>query len=198
MPTVITGPCWTRASNLKLRREIEGLLFDLFRGGADEAATFDQLSDLTGGKYPLLAYIYFLKDMDRFMPIQPTGFDRAFHALGIDFTTLRRCSWENYSAYNQTLAALRPLIEVSTGLKNVNLIDAHSFCWIFSTLLKLESEGSIEKAEGNKRGRIIVGGNARHRDAPFRREHGQKLERTNRSAHREEQGIADDPSKLET
>ena len=58
----------------KLRRDIESLLFGLFRAGADEGATFDDLRGLTGGKYPLLAYIFFLKDMDRFMPIQPTGF----------------------------------------------------------------------------------------------------------------------------
>jgi hypothetical protein len=51
------------ASNAKLRREIEGHLFGLYRGGADEGATFDRLSDLTGSKYPLLAYLYFLKDM---------------------------------------------------------------------------------------------------------------------------------------
>jgi hypothetical protein len=92
------------------------------------------------------------------MPIQPTGFDRAFRALGIDFSTLRQCSWENYATYNQTLHVLRPLIEVSTGLKNVRLVDAHSFCWILSTLLKLESEGSIAKAKGRKdEGRILGG-----------------------------------------
>lgn len=146
------------SSNPKLRREIEGLLFGLFRGGADEGATFDRLSELTGGKYPLLAYFYFLKDVDRFMPIQPTGFDRAFRALAIDFSTLRQCSWENYSGYNQTLAALRPLIEASTGLNNVRLVDAHSFCWIFSTLLKLEAEGSIIRAAvGKDEGRILGG-----------------------------------------
>jgi hypothetical protein len=146
------------ASNPKLRREIEALLFGLFRGGADEGATFDRLNELTGGKYPLLAYFYFLKDMDRFMPIQPTGLDRAFRALGIDFSTLRQCSWENYSTYNQTLAALRPLIEASTGLKNVRLVDAHSFCWIFSTLLKLEAEGAMTKAAGGSSDGRIVGG----------------------------------------
>ncbi len=145
-------------TNPKLRREIEGLLFGLFRGSADESATFDRLSDLTGGKYPLLAYIFFLKDMDRFMPIQPTGFDRAFRALGIDFSTLRQCSWENYSIYNRTLAGLQPLLEASASLKNVRLIDAHSFCWILSTLLRLESEGSIAKAAGGKdEGRILGG-----------------------------------------
>ena len=143
-------------SNPKLCRKIEGLLFGLFRGGADEGTTFDLLRDLTGGKYPLLAYLYFLKDMDRFMPIQPTGFDRAFRALGIDFATLRQCSWQNYVTFNQTLAALRPLIEASTGLKNVRLVDAHSFCWIFSSLMKQEAEGSITKAAGGKgAGRVL-------------------------------------------
>lgn len=145
-------------SNPKLRRELEGLLFGLFRGGADEGSTFDRLSQLTGGKYPLLAYFYFLKDMDRFVPIQPTGFDRAFRALGIDFSTLRQCSWENYSTYNQTLAAMRPLIEAHAGLNNIRLVDAHSLCWIFTTLLKLEAEGSITKATGGKdEGRILGG-----------------------------------------
>lgn len=146
------------ASNPKLRRELESLLFGLFRGGADEGGTFDRLSELTGGKYPLLAYFYFLQDMDRFMPIQPTGFDRAFNSLGIHFSTLRQCSWENYSTYNQTLAALRPMIEATTGLKNVSLVDAHSFCWILSTLLKLKAEGSITRAAGSKdEGRVLGG-----------------------------------------
>lgn len=146
------------ASKPKLRGEIEGLLFGLFRASADEGATFDRLGELTGGKYPLIAYIFFLKDMDRFMPIQPTGFDRAFRALSINFVTLRQCSWENYSTYNETLAALRPPIGASSGLKSIRLVDAHSFCWIFSTLLKLEAEGAITKAAGGSGDGRIVGG----------------------------------------
>ncbi|HEY5410536.1 MAG TPA: hypothetical protein VIJ94_07400, partial [Caulobacteraceae bacterium] len=79
-------------------------------------------------------------------------------ALSIDFSTLRQCSWENYSTYNQTLTALRPVLEATADLKNVRLIDAHSFCWIFSTLLKLEAEGSITKVTGSKdEGRILGG-----------------------------------------
>ena len=90
-------------SSPALRGRIERLLFGLYRGGADEGVTFDGLADATGGKCPLLAYLFFLKDMDRYMPIQPTGFDRAFRALGIEFTTLRRCSWANYARFNATL-----------------------------------------------------------------------------------------------
>ena len=75
------------------------------------------------------------------MPIQPTGYDRAFRALGINFVTLLRCNWQNYATYNSILVELQPMIEVAAAYQNVRLIDAHSYCWIFSTLLKLEAEG---------------------------------------------------------
>ncbi len=145
-------------SSPKLRRELEQLLFGLYRGEADEGPTFDHLSKLTGAKYPLLAYLYFLKDMDRFMPIQPTGFDRSFRAMAIDFSTLRQCGWENYATFNAILADIRPALEDVAGLKNIRLVDAHSFCWIFATLLKLEAEGSISKESGGKDEGRIVGG----------------------------------------
>lgn len=140
------------------RIEVENLLFGLFRGGADEGVIFDHMSDLTGGKYPLLAYLFFLKDIDRFMPIQPTGFDRAFRTIGVDFTTLRQCSWENYSEYNAMLDNLRTLIAQAADLKTVRLVDAHSFCWVFSTLIKQEAEGSLEPAPGDKDAGRVLGG----------------------------------------
>ena len=146
------------ASNPALRGRIERLLFDLYRGHADEGVTFAGLVDATSGKYPLLAYLFFLKDMDRYMPIQPTGFDRAFRALRIEFTTLRQCSWANYATFNATLDRLRPLIAQAAGLDTVRLVDAHSFCWIFSTLLKWEAEGTLEPAPGGRdEGRVLGG-----------------------------------------
>ena len=145
-------------ANQKLRQEIEALLFNLYRTGGDEGATFNRLSELTGSKYPLIAYFFFLKDMDRFMPVQPTGFDRAFRALNISFSTLRQCSWANYADYNETLDGLRPLIRAVAGLKTVRLVDAHSFCWILSSLLKQEAEGTLGSVQGVKdEGRILGG-----------------------------------------
>ena len=145
-------------SNPPLRGRIERLLFGLYRGGADEGVTFNGLVDATGGKYPLLAYLFFLKDMDRYMPIQPTGFDRAFRALGVEFTTLRQCSWANYARFNATLDGLRPPIAHAAGVDTVRLVDAHSFCWIFSTLLKREAEGTLERVPGDRdEGRVLGG-----------------------------------------
>jgi hypothetical protein len=146
------------SSNGKLGGDLEGLLFGLYRGGADEGATFDRLRDLTGAKYPLLAYLFFLKDADRFVPIQPTSFDRTFDNLGVHFTTLRQCSWENYATYNATLDALRPLIAAAARLRTVRLIDAHSFCYILAVLLKEQAAGGLERTPGTRDDGRILGG----------------------------------------
>lgn len=133
------------ASNEKLRRELESHLFNLYRGDTDEGITFDHLSELTGAKYPLLAYLYFLKDMHRFMPIRPTTFDRAFRDLGIDLVTVRKCSWENYQLFNAALGEVRRTLAEIGGVANVRLVDAHSFCFVLGRQLP---EGSNEKDDG--------------------------------------------------
>lgn len=79
------------------------------------------------------------------MPIQPTGFDRGFIELGIDLKTLRNCSWESYQSFNMVLNKLRGDLERQANLKGVRLIDAHSFYWLFTTLLKqtVNGEGKL-------------------------------------------------------
>lgn len=122
---------------------LERLLFQLYRSDSDEGANFDRLSEATGAKYPLMAYLFFLKDMDRFVPIQPTGFDRVFGEIGLDFRTLRNCSWENYVQFNGILNDLRGPIADLADLDSVRLIDAHSLLWLFSTLLRMEAKGEL-------------------------------------------------------
>ncbi len=126
---------------------LERLLFQLYRTDRDEGDLFDELSEAIGAKYPLMAYLFFLKDMDRFMPIQPTGFDRVFGEIGLEFRTLRNCTWENYSQFNRILNALRKPIAIHAKLDHVRLIDAHSLLWLFSTLLSKEANGDLTRGE---------------------------------------------------
>jgi hypothetical protein len=159
-------------SSPALRRDLERLLFGLYRGEADEGDTFDSLSALTGAKYPLLAYLFFLKDLDRFMPIQPTTFDRAFRKLGIDLVTLRNCTWENYQRFNAVLGEVQNALTSVDGLSKVRLIDAHSFCYM---LEKLDGSDGSNTAKNRfwpdtRRPREID-----HRNAVFRREHCKEL-----------------------
>ena len=139
--------------NAKLRRELERDLFGLYRGNSNEGVVFDRLSELTGAKYPLLAYLYFLKNMDRFMPIQPTTFDRAFRDLGIDLVTVRNCSWENYQRFNTALRGVQEALVEKGGLTKIRLIDAHSFCWMLAR--QLRDEGI--KKDGKDPGRVLGG-----------------------------------------
>ena len=139
------------------RQELEHLLFDFYRKEADPAEIFDRLVD-AGGKYTLIAYLFFLKDMDRYMPIQPTGFDRALRLMGIDFTTLRQLSWENYSGYLQLLESLRPLIAAEAKLSAVRLVDAHSFVWLLAALSKMEASGELTATGGKATDGRVLGG----------------------------------------
>lgn len=140
------------------RWKIEELLFGLFRNSQSEGPIFDQLAEWSGGKYPLIAYLFFLKDIDRFMPIQPTGFDRAFSMLGVEFRTLRQCSWDNYISYNAVLNGLRPLLGHATGLSSVRLVDAHSFVWVLHSLSKRENNGELQpQADRTNSGRVVGG-----------------------------------------
>lgn len=122
---------------------LERLLFQLYCTDRDEGAIFEDLSEAVGAKYPLMAYLFFLKDMDRFMPIQPTGFDRVFGEIGLEFRTLRHCTWDNYSQFNAILDDLRTPIAKLAGLDDVRLIDAHSLLWVFSTLLRMEAKSEL-------------------------------------------------------
>ncbi|WP_206664656.1 hypothetical protein [Dankookia rubra] len=145
-------------SSTALLRELERLLFELYRGGGDAGGIFDRLSHLTGAKYPLLAYLYFLMDADRFMPIQPTTFDRAFRTLGIELRTLRSCSWDNYVSFNAALGEVRRALAGLPGLSGVQLIDAHSFCWM---LEKLEDHGEGDGSAARKDAGRVLGGRDR-------------------------------------
>jgi len=104
----------------------------------------------------MTAYLYFLKDMDRFMPILPTIYDRAFRELGVDLVTLRNCSWDNYARFNSVLGEVRDALQQIAGIPDAKLIDAHSFCWMLVQLEEPETDaaGSVRR-QSPDRGRIL-------------------------------------------
>lgn len=109
----------------------ESLFFDFYRDELTAEEAFPPLLELIGKRYDLIAYLCYLKDCSRFVPIATKSFDKAFTLLGVDLKTSWQCSWENYQAY------LGVLCEVRDALRNecyddVRLIDAHSFCWMIA------------------------------------------------------------------
>ena len=109
---------------------IERCLFALYRE-QQEKSSFDELVDIFGKTYPLLAYLFFLKDCSRYLPIAPTFFDRAFELLGVEFKTSHQCSWENYLVYISLIRELKTMLAESLD-PEATLLDAHSFAWILA------------------------------------------------------------------
>ncbi len=140
-------------NDANLCTQIETALFGLYKNTLDESVVFECLNDFTDGKYPLLAYLFFLKDSERFMPILPSTYDTAFQELGIDLVTKRNCSWKNYTQFNRELGNVQDALRSKPELHDASLLDAHSFCWL---LIRLEEEVSTVDAYTNiDHGRIF-------------------------------------------
>jgi hypothetical protein len=124
-------------SKVSLRRPFDQWLWNFFKEDVSEETSFDEFRTLAGNRYDLIAYLFFLKDWRRFMPIAPTTFDKAFRLLGFNVTTARNCNWHNYLSYNAALLEVQKALR-EIDIPDARLIDAHSFCWML-VRLKLPS-----------------------------------------------------------
>jgi hypothetical protein len=132
-----------------VRKKIEQWAFAFYREGADPGDAFEEMQEIAGTRYDLLAYFMFLKDSTRFMPLKVRTFDAAFHELGIDLKTDAHCSWENYQEFMEALFAIHAELLRQPGQADATLVDAHSFCWL---LVRKEMEPAdklfVESAKG--------------------------------------------------
>jgi hypothetical protein len=120
----------------KLKRSVESCIFDIYRSEQD-SHSFEKAVGILGGKYSLLAYLFFLKDKSRYVPISTKAFDSVLPKFGVELKTASHCSWENYCAFTHFMSELKGLL--TNSLKSeVSLIDAHSFAWIIASQMKRE------------------------------------------------------------
>lgn len=133
-PQSVTHRVLKEAKNDKEKQKhLEKALFDLFLKDTDYES-FESLIRLGVSRYDLLAYLFFLKDFTRYMPIATSTFDKAFHQLGIGLSMSHQASWENYRLYNDALTQIRDALQDIAGIQEARLIDAHSFCWLLARL----------------------------------------------------------------
>lgn len=133
---------------------VEGWLFALYRE-QQEKSSFDELIDLFGKTYPLLAYLFFLKDCSRYLPIAPTFFDRAFELLGVEFKTSHQCSWENYQTYISLIRELKIMLAENLD-PEATLLDAHSFAWILAVQMwKANKTANIQEHSSSEREALV-------------------------------------------
>ena len=118
--------------NEKYRKESEQVLYDIYRNPlCDEAAAFADAVEVFGARYDVIAFLFFIKDDLRFLPISTGHFDKGFGVLGVDYTTSFRCSWDNYNGFIDIIKDIRSVMEEILPMQSVpRLIDAHSFVWV--------------------------------------------------------------------
>lgn len=124
-------------------KRIEARLFKFYHHN-DVAASFDELISIFGKKYALIAYLFFIKDNSKYLPIAPSYFDNTFKLLGVDFKTSKRCSWDNYCQYISLISELKAMLSETLSYE-VSILDAHSFAWILSAQMQEEKLADVQE-----------------------------------------------------
>ena len=124
--------------------DTERIIYEIYKGNDDKHA-FEHAIKEFGAKYPILAYLFFVKDKTKYLPASPSNFDRCFAQMNIDFKMSFNCSWENYSEFisiiKETQEELPKLMEIAHEL---SLLDAHSFVWIIGEEKFINWKGNID------------------------------------------------------
>jgi hypothetical protein len=128
-------------------KELETIFFNFYKDKIKDNEAFDQLMD-EGLKYQLIAYLFFIKNRQKFLPISQKIFDKIFQQIGIpEFKTSGNCSWENYIEFCGIIKQAQKYLKAKD--KNTTLIDAHSFLWILGNQMQEPSESIAHIAGDN-------------------------------------------------
>lgn len=128
----------------------ESVLFDLYTNRKSEKYLIEPMKQYFGNHYSLIAYLFFIKDNSKFLPISTAKFEKAFKKLGVDgFKLSGECSWTNYCEYNSFVKSIRNLL-TEEGVEDVSLLHAHSFVWIISDIEETLKEKGISAFQRTK------------------------------------------------
>lgn len=134
------------AVSAKSTVELETLFFNFYTDQQSDDTSFEQMTALLGKKYPLIAYLFFVKNRRRYVPISPTNFEKGFRELNINIQFSHQCSWENYTLYIHLIEQVRDFLSEELE-EHVELIDAHSFIWILTRNIEKAKEAGAFKYE---------------------------------------------------
>lgn len=119
-------------NNLPKKKSLESLLFEFYKSKRNDRDCF-QAFIAEGLSYQFIAYLYFIKDNQRFLPISQSRFDKIFEILEIeDFKTVGNASWDNYITFLDLVKQTREFLRAKD--KNTTLLDAHTFLWILGQI----------------------------------------------------------------
>lgn len=117
-------------------KDLEVLLWKFyFSEEISEQLFFNRFTEIVNKKYSLVAYLFFIKDKSKYLPLATNTFDDFFRETEIDLRTSKKCSWENYYSYIFVMEYIRSFLRENLD-SDATLIDAHSFVWILERQYK--------------------------------------------------------------
>jgi len=127
----------------------ESVFYDFYLDNVSDDLSFNRIVEFAGKTYPFLAYLYFLKSEKKYVPIAPNTFDDVFKSLDIEFKTVKKCSWENYSQFLKILAGIQDFLQADPLFENeeIRLLDTHTFLWILGSHMKNWKSKSLTRKE---------------------------------------------------
>ncbi len=136
-------------ANENFRPHAERVLYDIYKSTTEEQeeAAFSQARRTFGGNYETLAYLFFVKNPSKFLPISPDNFEKSLSAVGVDYPLSRRCSWQNYNGFIQIVKDIQEMMREELAGVDVRLIDAHTFLWVINEEVFQQWDAHADKAE---------------------------------------------------
>ena len=106
----------------------EEILYLFFHDHKEEEC-FERICGIFGRKYDIVAYLYFINNPKRYLPVKPSFFDSIFKRIQLDFQTSNHCSWDNYQEFLSIVNQVRELLREFFNEPEIDILDAHSFLW---------------------------------------------------------------------
>jgi len=131
---------WTVKDNFKkiiVSNDLEETLFKFYKTyEVDEDYFFNELHKLKLS-YNLIAYLFFIKDREKYLPISQQRFNKIFESLKIQFD-MNETSWDNYKTFISIIKDVKDFLK-KNKIKTT-LLDAHSFVWFTGNRILIEEE----------------------------------------------------------
>lgn len=108
------------------------LLGDCFREifcDNSDMESFQHAQDCLGNKFPIISFMYFIKNPEKYLPVRPNSFSDRFKSVGINGWK-RSCGWDNYKDFISAIEEIQIFLMEYFHDETISLLDAHSFIWM--------------------------------------------------------------------
>lgn len=121
-------------------------LGDCFRQifcGENDKESFQNAQNLIGDRFPIISFLFFIKNPEKYLPVRPNAFKTKFQTVGI-IGWQNRCSWDNYRDFISAIEEVQIFLMEYYHDDTITLIDAHSFVWMAWMITESEEEFLID------------------------------------------------------